>query len=135
MTELFQFIGSSAVFYVLLGALSVIAFYVAWNLPQVVRMVFAPLGWVMAWVGRGPVGRYVKQTRVWLWLEKQELDPPAHPLSWWATRGALVLALWAGSLALTLHQGREWGREDQVAKAPAKAKNAYRKPVTKDWWE
>jgi hypothetical protein len=136
MTELFQFIGSGAVFYVLLGALSVVAFYVVWNLPHVVRMVFAPLGWVMAWVGRGPVGRYVKQTKVWLWLEKQELDPPAHPLSWWATRGLLVLALWACSLALTLHQGREWGREEgpQVAKV-SKAKSAYRKPVSKDWWE
>jgi hypothetical protein len=52
MTDLLQFIGSGAVFYVLLGALSVVAFYVVWNLPHVVRMVFAPLGWVMAWVGK-----------------------------------------------------------------------------------
>jgi hypothetical protein len=29
------------------------------------------------------------------------------------------------------------GREEgpQVAKVSNKAKNAYRKPVTKDWWE
>jgi hypothetical protein len=134
MTDLLSFVASGAVFYVLLGALSTVVLYFVWKLPHIVKAALTPVIWFMGWVGRSPVGVWIKQRRWWLWLEKQELDPPARPLSWWVTRGLLVLALWAGSLAWALEHGKETGAE---AKAPTRVKNAYRKPVApaKDWWE
>lgn len=135
-TDLLQFIASGAVLYVLLGMALVLGVWAVWKLPHIINLLLWPVRWLMGKIDRGPVGAYVKQTRPWLWLQKQEYDPPRRPLSWWATRGALVLALWAGSCAWALQYGRELGREEVAVRAPVKAKSAYRKPATpKAWWE
>ena len=49
---------------------------------------------------------WITNTKAWKWLESKEYDPPAYPLSWWATRGALVVLLLAGSHWWSYKEGK-----------------------------
>ena len=50
---------------------------------------------------------WITNTKAWKWLEARECDPPSYPLSWWATRGGLVVLLLAGTHWWSYEEGRQ----------------------------
>lgn len=102
-TNLFQFVASGSILWIALLVVFGLAFLLIIEFPILSKIVSVILSWpftvVGGWISRTKIGQKLMATRAWVWLEKKEFDPKAHPLSWWAVRGVFVLCLWAFSLA------------------------------------
>lgn len=91
---------------IVLGILSVKA-------PAVYRMITAPFKKLWTSLKSGQIRTWLANTKVWLWLQSQQYDPPPRPLSWWVPRGLAIVVLFV----LALWYAREVGRSERPALA------------------
>ncbi len=112
MGRLFEFIASGAIMYVALAFCIVVLGLIVWKLPTIVYWAMCPFIWTWNWFVTTRPGLYLIRTRWWLWVEKQQYDPPPKPLTWWLSRGAVVLLFWAIISAAVFERGRVEGRSE-----------------------
>jgi len=101
--------------FVLAVALALLALLI-WKWPLVMWFILWPFRKFWAWfTTETRPGKYLVNTRWWLWIEKQNYDPPPKPLKWWLSRGALVLFFMAVISAAVFERGRVQGRNEAPA--------------------
>lgn len=97
MTHALEIIASGTFLWFVLAAGAGVVAYLVLKWPSLCKLLTWPVrvlvSPVLNWLKATKVGVWVKSTKLWLWLESKQYDPPAHPLSWWASRGLVVLWL------------------------------------------
>jgi len=126
------FVASGAVLYVILGFGAAVLLLLIWKWPLVLSWVMWPFKWVGNKIFASSVGKWVASTWAWRWLEKQQYDPPAKPLTWWVSRGLVVLFFWAVISAVVWTHGRKTGRME-VAATVAPVQGAFMDKDAEGW--
>ncbi len=134
-TNFLQFLASGSVLWLGLMVVTGLCTLLIFEFPLLSNIVSAVLSWPFICLGRllapTKLGQWIMATTVWLWLERKEFDPKAHPLSWWAVRGTFILCLWAFSVAGGYWQGQENAEQMAASRSlaligPARIETAWK---------
>lgn len=122
VNNLLQLIASGTILYFGIAALAGVVVYLLvkfptlWNLVTwPVRVVVRPL-WnkVLSTKWGTRAKGWVTATSAWTWLESKQYDPPAHPLSWWVSRGLVVLWFVVVGTSMAFWHGHNLGLAEAV---------------------
>lgn len=129
LESVLQLIASGTILYFGIAALAGVVLYLLVKFPTLWKLVTWPARIIIRPVWNflvstkwgTKVKTWVTGTSWWKWLEGKQYDPPAHPLSWWASRGLVVLWFVVVGLSMAYWHGHSTSDGTAVYKMRAVA--------------